>query len=366
MVAPLRERRSSATRARRAPSRAHARARRQRAHGRGDRGLLSGRVEDDGVEHAVEIAADPVPPRIWAAASRSARGNPQIEAAVAGRAQSVQLEHMMAVDWEEPLVPATRSLRRTCSCGRPGARTSPRSPMCSPTGSTASRHCCCAGAAAPSRPSGRARAAEPEPIVAGDEIWEAGPPPELGPPRPLPTAAVLKRLGTSGIQVGAQDLAEVLERAYASFAALWPAASGLRRFASIRSRPACAVSASIGTTSSARTCVAPSTTGGATPASSASSQRAAQTHQRSPGCRPSKPHSGPRRREVVPGRAAEDEELLRHHRADRVAAEILRPGRAAAVAEEARQRRGRAGQELAADDVHVRIAAGSAHQSVGL
>jgi len=61
--------------------------------------------------------------------------------------------------------------------------------------------------------------AEPEPIIASDEIWEAGPPPELGPPRPLPTAAVLKRLGKSGIQVGARDLAEVLERAYASFAA---------------------------------------------------------------------------------------------------------------------------------------------------
>jgi hypothetical protein len=30
-------------------------------------------------------------------------------------------------------------------------------------------------------------------------------------------AAVLKRLGPSGIQVGTLDLAEVLERAYASF-----------------------------------------------------------------------------------------------------------------------------------------------------
>ncbi len=60
---------------------------------------------------------------------------------------------------------------------------------------------------------------EPEPIVPTDEIWEApAPPPELEPRRPLPTAAVLKRLGPSGIQVGALDLAEVLERAYASFA----------------------------------------------------------------------------------------------------------------------------------------------------
>jgi uncharacterized Zn finger protein len=183
-------------------------------------GVLSGRVEADGEELAAEIAAEPVPPRIWAAAARSARGNPQVEAAVAGRAQSVQLEHVMTVDWEEPLVPAPRSLRRTCSCGRPGT--------CAHVAALAYvladridrepslllrwRGC--------TEPAERAEAppAEPEPIVATDEIWEAGPLPQLGPPRPLPTAAVLKRLGKSGIQVGAQDLADVLERAYASFA----------------------------------------------------------------------------------------------------------------------------------------------------
>lgn len=184
-------------------------------------GLLSGRVDDDGVEHTVELAAEPVPPRIWAAASRSARGNPQIEAAVAGRAQSVQLEHVMAVDWEEPLVPATRSLGRACSCGRPGtcahvaalayvlADRIDREP------SVLLRWRGCTEPVAQAEPS----SAEPEPIVAGDEVWEAEPLPELGPPRPLPTAAVLKRLGKSGIPVGGQDLADVLERAYASFAA---------------------------------------------------------------------------------------------------------------------------------------------------
>ena len=187
-------------------------------------GLLSGRVEEDGNEHAVEIAAEPVPPRIWAAAYRSARGNPQVEAAVAGRAQSVQLEHVMTVDWEEPLVPATRALRRTCSCGRPGtcehvaalayvlADRIDREP------SLLLRWRGCTEPVERVEPP----AAEPEPIVATDEIWEAGPLPALGPPRPLPTAAVLKRLGSSGIQVGGQDLAEVLERAYASFAASRP------------------------------------------------------------------------------------------------------------------------------------------------
>ena len=184
-------------------------------------GLLSARVEEDGVEHAVEITAEPVPPRIWAAASRSARGNPQVEAAVAGRGQSVQLEHVLAVDWEEPLVPPTRALGRTCDCVLAGT--------CAHVAALAyvvadridqdpslllRWRGCTEQAARPEEPD-----PEREPIVATDEIWEAPPPPELGPPRPLPTAAVLKRLGPSGIQVGAQDLAEVLERAYASFAA---------------------------------------------------------------------------------------------------------------------------------------------------
>ena len=42
---------------------------------------------------------------------------------------------------------------------------------------------------------------------------------EPRPLRPLPTGAVLKRLGPSGLRVGGTDLAEVLQRAYASFAA---------------------------------------------------------------------------------------------------------------------------------------------------
>src|SRR5262249_4880157 len=46
------------------------------------------------------------------------------------------------------------------------------------------------------------------------------------------------------------------------------------------------------TTSSARSCVAARTTGGATPASSASCQRSAHKHQHSPGLSPGKPNSG--------------------------------------------------------------------------
>ncbi len=185
-------------------------------------GVLSARVEENGVEHAVELATAPVPPRIWAAARRSARDNPQVEAAVAGRAQSVQLEHTLAVDWEQPLVPPTRALSRTCDCGEQRcahvaalayvvADRIDREP------SVLLRWRGCTDRVAPPEPAPEQH--EPEPVAAGEEIWAAPPPPELGPARPLPTAAVLKRLGPSGIQVGAQDLAEVIERAYASFAA---------------------------------------------------------------------------------------------------------------------------------------------------
>ena len=64
------------------------------------------------------------------------------------------------------------------------------------------------------------------------------------------------------------------------------------RCAASAARCAYALRTSIGTISSARMCVAPSTTGGAQPARCASSHRSAQTHQRSPGASPANPHSG--------------------------------------------------------------------------
>ena len=175
-------------------------------------------IGSGGSEYRVSLAAEPVSPRVWSAVIGSARGRQLFRAAAEGREQSLQLEHVMTVDWEEPLVPATRSLRRTCTCGRPvpcahlAALAYVLADRIDREPSLLLRWRGCTEQVEP-------EPAEPEPIVAGEEIWEAGPPPQLGPPRPLPTAAVLKRLGKSGIQVGGQDLAEVLERAYASFAA---------------------------------------------------------------------------------------------------------------------------------------------------
>ena len=52
--------------------------------------------------------------------TRYARGKPPLEEAVEGRAQSVHLEHLMNIDWEEPLVPPARALVRSCTCDEEG------------------------------------------------------------------------------------------------------------------------------------------------------------------------------------------------------------------------------------------------------
>ena len=168
-------------------------------------------------ECEVAMRAEPVPPRIWAALALSARGNPQLEAAVAGRAQSVHLEHLLTMDWERPLVPRTRELMLRCTCDRGGCE-----------------HLAALAYAFAEEidrdPSALLRwrgvdvieEDEPEPVVevaaVPVEAWEAGPLPAARPLRPLPVGAVLKRLGPSGLRVGGGDLADVLERAYSEFA----------------------------------------------------------------------------------------------------------------------------------------------------
>ena len=182
------------------------------------RGELSAVVADGAEERTTTIAADRVPPRIWAAVARSARGNAPLEAGVEGRQQSVHLEHLMTVDWEQPLVPPARALRRSCTCPAAGA--------CEHVAALAY----VVAYAIDSDPSLLLRfrgcesvadeAAVPTPALppAVGDPWRAGSLPELRPVRPLPVGAVLKRLGPSRIRAGGHDLAEVLERAYAAFA----------------------------------------------------------------------------------------------------------------------------------------------------
>ena len=193
-------------------------------HGvRVEEGALAARVVgSDGDEHEASVAARPVPPRVWAAIARAGRADDRLRPAVEGRAQSTHLAHQMAVDWEEPLVPDRRDLDRACSCGHaPGcehlaaaayvARGRDRPRPVAPAR---------AGAAASTGPRSDP-VPEPPPERRRRDGGSLGAPdrcPELQPPRPLPVGAVLKRLGPSGMRAGGEDLADVLQRAYAAFA----------------------------------------------------------------------------------------------------------------------------------------------------
>jgi hypothetical protein len=174
---------------------------------------------------SVAITAKPVPPRIWAAMTRFARGNSRLEEAVEGRVQSVHLEHLMIEDWSESLVPRPYELGRTCSCDNDRE-------LCEHVAALAYavadgidadpslllrwRGC----VAAPELPDEPSIVSTPAPSVdlTDDDPWRAGVLPEPRPPRPLPVGSVLKRLGPSGLQLRGEDLATVLQQAYASFA----------------------------------------------------------------------------------------------------------------------------------------------------
>lgn len=173
-----------------------------------------------GDEYAVGLAADPVAPRVWAAIIGSPRGRALFEPAAAGREQSLQLAHVMTVDWDEPLVPPGKSIRGTCTCldhNRAGA--------CKhiialayviadaidrdPAVLLAWRGC-----TTEAPPADEPRE-HPRPTA---DAWAAGSLPPIGAPRPLPVGSVLKRLGASGLVVDGVDLRDALQPAYAAFA----------------------------------------------------------------------------------------------------------------------------------------------------
>jgi uncharacterized Zn finger protein len=174
-----------------------------------------------GSEYRVRLSAAPVSPRVWAAVIGSARGRSLFEAAAAGHEQSLQLEHVMTVDWEEPLIPPSRALGRSCTC-----------PDADFTGTC--KHVIALGyvvaAAIDDDPSlllewrgcvaEPAERRKPQPPAAKPEgdPWAAGPLPELAPPRPLPVGSVLKRLGASGLVVDGVDVRDLLAPAYEAFA----------------------------------------------------------------------------------------------------------------------------------------------------
>jgi uncharacterized Zn finger protein len=186
-----------------------------------EQGTFSARVVgDDGNEYAVSLRADPVPSRIWSVVAKSARGKERFEAAVAGREQSVQLEHLMAFEWSEPLVP--RALSRTCTCADDrvcehvaGFAYVVADLIDSDPSLLLRWRGCVEGGAEAEEP---ASAVEPEPVpVLNEDDWQPGPLPARRALRPLPVGAVLTCFGESGLPVGGVDLRDALQRAYASF-----------------------------------------------------------------------------------------------------------------------------------------------------
>jgi hypothetical protein len=169
-----------------------------------------GRVSARVGECTVALSAETVARASWTAMVRYSHGMGPLEQAVAGRLQSTHLDHLLAEDWGEQLIPRPGQIRRECSCDESGA----------------CEHVAAAGVAFADAidedPSlllrWRGCVEGPIPEVDRGDPWVGGPLPEPGPRRALPVGAVLKRLGPSGIAVGDEDLADVLLRAYEAFA----------------------------------------------------------------------------------------------------------------------------------------------------
>lgn len=178
-------------------------------------GSITARVTGStGNEYQVAIAAAPVPAGVWEAAARAARGRSALEEGASGQAQSVHLAHLLETHFGTRFAPTARDVRRSCTC-----------PDTEPAG--ACKHVAAVAFAVADAIDRDAtlfllwRGCDPvEPRSA--DPWRAGPLPVARPPRPLPTGAVLKRLGRSGIRAGGVDLADALQPAYEAFAATRP------------------------------------------------------------------------------------------------------------------------------------------------
>ena len=151
---------------------------------------------------------------------------PPLEEAVEGRAQSVHLEHLMTVDWERAARAARAELGRACTCDDGGLRQHVAALAYVVADAHRPRSVAAAALArlrAEDESQAADAAAEPEPAARstfdGDAVARRALCRRPAPLRPLPAGAVLKRLGPSGLQLRNDDLAVVLQRAYASFAA---------------------------------------------------------------------------------------------------------------------------------------------------
>jgi hypothetical protein len=156
----------------------------------------------------VTLTAHVIPARIWASMARYAQGMGQLEQAVEGRIQSVHLEHLLQEDWGELLIPRASQIAQSCTCDE----------------TEGCEHVAAVAYAFADelertprillRWRGVADVTEEESAAPADP-WQGK---ELSAPaaaRPMPTYAVLKRLGPSEMFVGGNDdLANALRVGY--------------------------------------------------------------------------------------------------------------------------------------------------------
>jgi hypothetical protein len=161
----------------------------------------------------VTLTAHVIPARIWTSMARYAQGMGQLEQAVEGRLQSVHLEHLLQEDWGELLIPRASQIAQTCTCDEPDG--------CEHVAAVAYAF---ADAIEQTprillRWRGVADVSEAESSAPADP-WQGKELSTLLEARPMPTYAVLKRLGPSELYVGGNDdLANALRVAYETLTA---------------------------------------------------------------------------------------------------------------------------------------------------
>jgi hypothetical protein len=166
-------------------------------------------VAADASSCRVALLAPLLPEGVWSAVERFARTRAALWAGVEARVQSEQLEHLLAEDWEEPLVPDPGAIARPCTCDAGGD--------CDHVAAVAYA----VADAIDDDPSLllRWRGVGATAGAAVADPWRGGPLlPEIEAPRPWPAGTILMRLGESGIRVADAELATVLRRAYVAFA----------------------------------------------------------------------------------------------------------------------------------------------------
>lgn len=156
----------------------------------------------------VTLTANVIPARIWASMARYAQGMGQLEQAVEGRMQSVHLEHLLQEDWGELLIPRASQIAQSCTCDE--------SADCEHVAAVA--HAFADEIERMPRVLLRWRGVADvteEQTAPTTDPWQGKGLSTLADARPMPTYAVLKRLGPSEMSVGGgDDLANALRIAY--------------------------------------------------------------------------------------------------------------------------------------------------------